>query len=253
MVRNQRPLEPLFPAGETDDRSTSAHRQLIGVLGLVLAPALWLVAAWRPTPGLPQWAPLDSVSSYYHSGAVAVFVGVVIALAIFLFIYQGYRNDYGHRDRIAAIIAAGAAVLVAFFPTAAPAGVPAPPWWTGVMGTTHLAAAVVLFSAFAFFALIQFPKSQPGGPPPSAEKRRRNAAYRVCGGLIVAASGWAGVAGRLGAPIFWAEVLALEAFAVSWLVKGRADRTAVGVGRRVWHYGRHPKQIVDAVRAAMRR
>ncbi|MFC1955918.1 hypothetical protein ACFLWZ_05265 [Chloroflexota bacterium] len=54
---------------------------------------------------------------------------------------------------------------------------------------------------------------------------------------------WAGIASFNGAPIFWPEALALEFFAVSWLVKGRADITAVAAGRRTLYYGRHPKQL----------
>ena len=56
--------------------------------------------------------------------------------------------------------------------------------------------------------------------------------YRVCGAAMVGCIAWAGSALFTGAPIFWPEALALEFFAVSWLVKGRADRTAVVVGRR---------------------
>jgi hypothetical protein len=54
------------------------------------------------------------------------------------------------------------------------------------------------------------------------------------------------------APIFWPEALALELFAVSWLVKGRVDKTAASAGRRTLHYGRHPGQLVDAARRAIR-
>ena len=47
----------------------------------------------RPTPGLPRWETLNSVSAYYYSGAVAAFVRVIFALALFLFTYRGYKND----------------------------------------------------------------------------------------------------------------------------------------------------------------
>jgi hypothetical protein len=39
--------------------------------------------------------------------------------------------------------------------------------------------------------------------------------------------------------------LALDLFAVSWLVKGRADRTIVAAGRWTLHYGRHLGQLVS--------
>lgn len=223
--------ERFFPPGEPDDRSSHAHRQLIGALGLVLAPLLWLVAAWRPTPGLEAWRPLRSVSTYYHTGAVAVFVGVLAALAVFLFTYRGYANVWGRRDRVAAIVAGTAAVLVAFFPTKAPAGVSAPSWWAPWMGTAHYVGAAVLFAAFIFFALLLFPKSGVEGTLPR-DKRVRNGVYRACGGVMTACIAWATAAAIADRPIFWPETLALEFFAASWLVKGRADRTAVAVLRR---------------------
>lgn len=224
-------VQPYFPPGEPDDRSTHAHRQLIGALGLVLSPLLWVVAAWRPTPGLEPWRPLRSVSAYYHTGAVAVFVGVLAALAVFLFTYRGYANVWGRRDRIAAAVAGGAAVLVAFFPTKAPAGVLPPAWWAPWMATAHYIAAAVLFGAFIFFALFLFPKTGLEGTLPR-DKRIRNRVYRTCGGVMTACIAWATAAALTERAIFWPEALALEFFAASWLVKGRADRTAVLVLRR---------------------
>jgi hypothetical protein len=240
-VEREQALVPFFPATEPDDRSSHAHRQLIGALGLVMPLLLWVIAAWRPLPLVPRWTPLDSVSAYYHTGAVVAFVGVVIALAVFLFTYRGYENASGRRDRVMAAIAGTAAVLVAFFPTRAPDAVAAPSWWTPFMGALHTAAAVALFSSFAYFALFLFPMARADQAPLRAEKRRRNRVYLLCGLGIGASIVWAGVAGLLQAPIFWPEVLALEFFAVSWLVKGRADRTAIALGRRALYY---PAQLV---------
>src|SRR6266545_2173362 len=63
--------------------------------------------------------------------------------------------------------------------------------------------------------------------------RRGNGGLRAVGNALITR-----------APIFWPEAVALEFFAVSWLVKGRADRTAAAAGRRTLHYGRHPGQLV---------
>src|SRR3970040_1717384 len=76
----------------TKDLSTHSHRQLIGYAGLVLPLALPCIAALRPT-GLTV-AELDSVSSYYYTGAVAFFAGTLVALGAFLFTYRGYDNRY---------------------------------------------------------------------------------------------------------------------------------------------------------------
>ena len=155
-------LEPLFATAEPDDLSSHVHRQFIGGLGLVLPVILWLIAGSRPSEGVPRWELLRSVSAYYYTGAVAAFVGILVALGVFFFTYRGYNNEYRRRDRVAAIVAGSAAVLVAFFPAGAPNCLSVPSWWTPRTGTIHYISAVVLFCAFSFFSLFLFPKSAAG-------------------------------------------------------------------------------------------
>lgn len=217
--------ESLFPPADADDRSSHAIRQLIGGLGMALPPLVWLVAAWRPMAELPRWHLLTSVSAYYYTGAVAVFVGVLIALAVFLLTYQGYNNPYQLRDRVTAAIAGCMAVVVAFLPTVPPKPVSPPEWWTPLMGKLHIGAATVLFLAFIFFAFFLFPKSSSPRTRLPKGKQRRNILYRLSGGVMLACIVWAGIASLRKSPIFWPETLMLEFFAVSWLVKGRADWT----------------------------
>lgn len=247
-------FEPLFAPREPDDLAGHGHRQLIGALGLLLPLLLWLIAGWRPIDGLTPWRLLRSVSAYYYTGAVAAFVGLLVALGLVLWTYQGYDNANRRRDRIAAGVAGTAAIFVAAFPTAAPDPALALRWWTPATGAIHYAAAVILFGAFSYFALVLFPKTKvAAGTPLPSEKRVRNGIYVFCGVAIIAAMVWAGAASLAGAPIFWPEVMALEFFAVSWLVKGRADRTAAATARRVLYYGRHPGALAGEVRGALRR
>src|SRR5687768_11290817 len=96
-----------------DDRSDNSHRQLIGYIGLALPLILVLIAALRPPDPTARWRILDSISAYYYTGAVAAFVGMLVALALFLITYRGYDNKYGRIDRAAAITAGCAALLVA--------------------------------------------------------------------------------------------------------------------------------------------
>lgn len=213
-----------------DDRSTHAHRQLIGAVGLALPVVLVVVAGTRAVEGTPRWQPLDSISAYYYSGATAVFVGLLVALALFLFTYRGYRNAYGWADRAAAITAGVAALGVALYPTSAPAGMQDPEWWRPATGAIHYLAAVVLFAMFAVFSLWLFRLGAPGEPP-TIGKRRRNGVYLACGVVILVSLAWAGVAGLLGASIFLPESVALAAFAVSWLVKGHAIRSLRAAAR----------------------
>ncbi len=243
----------LFPTAEDDDLSSYALRQLIGGIGLVLPALLWLIAGLRPTEGLPRWDLLGSVSAYYYTGAISAFVGMLIALALIFFSYQGYNNEFRRRDRFAAIIAGAAAALVAVFPTGAPNNLPVPLWWTPLTETVHIISAVILFGTFIFTTLFQFPISEVNrGEILPQGKRARNWIYISCGVAMVVCMLWAGIAMITGTSIFWPEALALEFFALSWLVKGRAPYTAVAAGRRTLHYGRHPGQLVSEVRNAIR-
>src|SRR5690606_26152835 len=100
-----------------DDLSGHGHRRLIGIFGLLLPLLLWLTAGSRPTPAVEAWELLDSISAYYYTGAVAIFVGILVALSLLLVTYRGYANDRGWLDRGVAITAGVAAFGVAFFPT----------------------------------------------------------------------------------------------------------------------------------------
>lgn len=216
----------------SDDASTHAHRQLIGYIGLLLSPGLVLFAALRPMPRLQAWPPLSSVSAYYYSAGVVAFVGTLVALAVFFFTYRGYRNRHQWKDRMLATVAGFAALGVALFPTTAPDTIYALPWWTPTMRTMHYASAGTLFACFFLFSVWLFPKTseEAKGEPLARDKRVRNAIYYVCGVVMLVAIGWILWAARTGRPIFWPEAVALTAFAVSWLTKGRALRSiAAGI------------------------
>lgn len=134
-----------------DDLSGDAHRQLIGWIGL-LVPAL-LVAIAIERDGLERWRSLESISAYYYTGAVAAFVGMLVALALFLLTYRGFGSPYQKADGALAITAVSRHW---FFPTEAPARVAPLAWWTRTSGVVHHAFAIVLFAMFALFALWLF-------------------------------------------------------------------------------------------------
>jgi hypothetical protein len=213
-----------------DDRSDNSHRQLIGWIGFWLPWILILIAAVRPTGPSGGSAILNSISAYYYTGAVAAFVGMLVALALFLLTYRGYDNKYGWLDRLAARVAGVAALFVAFFPTSAPDGFPPIVWWADWDGQLHYFAAIVLFSMFALFSLFLFRLGKDDPPPP--DKRRRNLTYLVCGIVIVAGMVWSAIAKQQDRSIFIPESLALMAFAVSWLIKGRAPKSIANAVRK---------------------
>ncbi|HUM11901.1 MAG TPA: hypothetical protein VLT82_13200 [Myxococcaceae bacterium] len=223
----------LFAPRRPDDRSSHAQRQAIGYLGLLLPVLLGLFAWWRSVGDFPGWRPLDSVSEYYHSGAVAILTGVLAALAVFLLTYRGYENDGQRLDRRTGKVAGCAALGVSLFPTAAIPPLTAPLWWAEWMKPVHYGSAVALFGSFIFYSLVLFRRSDPAKGGPTEDKKRRNLVYLSCGVGMVLCVAWAGLAGLADRPIFWPEVLALWLFGFSWLTKGRAEWTLREVGKRL--------------------
>jgi hypothetical protein len=205
---------------QADDRSTNSHRQLIGWIGLVLPLMLMALAIWRDS--WEGWRNLESISAYYYSGAAAAFLGMLAALALFLFTYRGFNNEYGKWDWRLSNWAGIAALVVAFFPTKSPKGVPSLSWWADWVGVVHHVAAIVLFSCFALFALWLFNQTK--------TKTWRNTLYTTCGVVIVVSMLAAGCCAFIGWPIFWPESTALVAFAWSWLAKGYALKTLTSRG-----------------------
>ena len=175
---------------------------------------------------------LDSISSFYYTSAVGVFVGSLFALAMFLFTYGGYEGDYA--DRVLGKIAGAAAMGVAFFPTTPPFHITAPPWWHDWMVTAHYSFAVLLFLSFIAFALWIFRRTSVADKKSIPdEKRWRNRVFLACGIVMIVSVVWAGVALNLGRPIFLPEAIALVAFAISWLVKGHAHKPVVAAIQKV--------------------
>jgi hypothetical protein len=204
---------------EPNELPLRAHRLLIGFLGLLLPLLVWLFAGGRPTEGLPRWALLDSVSAYYYTGGVSVFVGVVFALSLFLFTYPGYKGVLA--DRLVAFGGGLTALGVALFPTSAPRGATEPTWWTPAVGVIHYVSAISLFVSFFIFAFWLFRRSDvPKGGTRPTDKVVRDTVCLVCALAMIVCVIWAVVARVMGRGIFWPESFAIEAFAISWLTKG---------------------------------
>ncbi|MGH7436542.1 MAG: hypothetical protein ACRENE_12785 [Polyangiaceae bacterium] len=220
------------PRAEADVLSLDESRRLIGYLGLILPYGLYVLAGLRPTTGLKDLRVLQSVSAYYYTGAVALFTGVLVALSLFLWSYKGYKDVSA--DRIVGKIAGAAAACVALFPsTFLPALEPS--WWRPWMGKAHYAAAVVLFLSFIVFALWLFRMTaQVDRSARPRDKKVRDTICLVCGITMIGAMIWAVLAAQADGSIFWAEALAIQAFAVSWLAKGEAHKPYVRAARRMF-------------------
>jgi hypothetical protein len=205
---------------EQASRSYRGLRRAVGVLGVGLPAAL--VAGCFVFGDAP--ALRDSISAYYGTVMRDVLVGVLCAIACFLFQYRGYPDT--RSDDIAANIAAGGALLVALCPSTTD---------SRALDVLHVLGASTLFLILAWFAFFQFTRTSPGKTP-GPLKRRRNALYRTCGAIIVGCIVGEVIytvlpenptAQKLGV-LFWLESLSLLAFGISWGVKGEtlwADRT----------------------------
>lgn len=197
----------------------------------------------------------DSVSANYGGAGRNWFVGGLIAIAVFMHTYESQTRDGEvtsdrRWDRILSTAAGLCAAVVALFPTGPDA-----------VGHLHLAAALGLLSICAIFNLYFFTKTggerhlsscpcvgsdwmrlfrtnwraiaahAPAEKQPTPRKFARNLIYRSCGWVIVVCLIVAGVVkmspelGLKQGPYYfftWAEIIAVSAFGLSWLVKGEA-------------------------------
>ena len=95
----------------------------------------------------------------------------------------------------------------------------------------HYVSAAIFLSCLAGMSLFLFTRSNKSPEKRTPEKRIRNRIYRVCGVIMILAilGILAGVFGWIPDDafdkyqlVFWFETIAIEAFGLSWLVKGEA-------------------------------
>jgi hypothetical protein len=194
-------------------------------LPLVLLLSSWLVPSER---GIPA-----SISGYYYTPMRNVLEGSLCAIGFFNLCARGYE----WRDEAAGIVSALCALGCAFCPTFPPGG--GTPFQER-LGTLHNYFAEVFFITLAVMCLALF-RSTAANRTPTRNKRRRNAVYTICG-IVMAACGVVDFIchgmrpiphiGPLGS-IFCCEAIALEAFGVAWLVKGK---TFLGTKRRAGNH-----------------
>jgi hypothetical protein len=107
----------------------------------------------------------------------------------------------------------------------------------GVVHDLHVGSAIVFLSILALFCLISFRRNNGEGVCPQPDgtvlltpaKRARNAVYLACGGVIVLCLLGLWLVYKkdqriliLGMDLFfWLEAIALYAFGIRWLIKGR--------------------------------
>jgi hypothetical protein len=191
-------------------------RRGIGVIGLALP--FVLVFGHDLATGRLVWR--ESMSSYYYTDMRNILVGALCAIGLVLFCYR-----YDRLDNVLSNVAGCCAIAVALLPTApddpSPAG--------RVVGVLHAIAAAALLLIFAWFCFGLFTRADPVVAP-TVHKVARNRIYRICGTAILVAvllgliSLTPVVSDRFRDtvhPLLWCEWVAVSAFGIAWLIKGR--------------------------------
>lgn len=201
-------------------------RKSVGILGIAL-PVVLILGFLIAGCGMPL---PPSISHYYYTGFGTFFTGTLCAVSLFLFSYNGPEK----KDERAAMLAAGCALGVAFFPTDPDTNANSnciqvflqPDTFRNAM---HYGCAGLLFLTLAYFSLVLFTKSS--SPHPTREKLTRNKIYITCGWVIIGCVASIILltvfdhlhilpAEKINISTFILEAIALFAFGISWLIKG---------------------------------
>ncbi len=228
--------------GERQDRAKSTNalvisyrtlQRLLGFLGLALPVAL-LVFSWA------EGRPLEaSISDFYYTKMGGYLGGTLCAVGVFLYCYNGFPEDRPRlfSDRTFATMAGVCAIGVALFPVHRKGLIPPPGFDDPVPGDAvtvfygavrhpdafHYLSAALFFLCIFIFATVFFPKGEVG-------LTKRRLIYYLCGATmalsIARMAPYAFAPSRAGyGPHFlfiW-ESVAIVAFSVAWLAKGKID------------------------------
>lgn len=180
----------------------------IAAIGIALPVLLWLGGLALEGEGLR-----DSMSAYYYSPTLRdVFVGALVAIGSFLYLYKGFSS----KENVALNMAGLLAIAVAIVPTAPPGVTAGPVTLHGVLALLFFLciAYVSVFRASDTLSLIR----------DTSRARRFQRLYRILGmGMIVSpvAAAVLTVLVEPGAFKFFLEAVAVWIFAAYWLVKSR--------------------------------
>ncbi len=198
-------------------------RKAIGWLGIAL-PVVVYLGTWL-FGGYSLLKP--SISDYYYTVTGGVLVGVLSAVALFLFTYKGPAPIDGILSGIAAVFALGVALFPCNITGHDYRGIIICRDDDTVRNTIHYVSASGFFIVLSVMSLWLFRRTHPGQKP-KGQKKNRNNVYLVCGIIMLLA-----MAVILSLKVFhlgvrladwhltyWCELVALWAFGTSWLVKG---------------------------------
>jgi len=195
-------------------------RRLIGILGMALPLVCYL--GGRLFAGLPLG---PSISSYYYTNAGDAFVGVLVGVAMFLATYRGYERLDDIVSTATGIMGLGIALFpclnhayekVGFFNLS-----------VGLSNVMHSTSAGLFFLLLAVNSIFIFTMTDDKARM-TDNKKKRNVVYVVSGIVIIVCLVALGILQALYSQeyldgktwVFFLETILLEAFGISWLVKG---------------------------------
>jgi len=205
-------------------KNTYKLRVIIGVLGMLLPILLWFFLYLDS--GYTR--PLPSISHYYYTRIVGIFMIIIGVMGIFLIIYKGGAE----KDFYVSLAAGLSAMLLLLFPTNSiishfPDSNYA--YYNTVLEPSsfregaHFLFAAVFLGCLAYMSIFIFTMSDKKKKDQTERKRLRNRIYQICGALMIVAMIIIAInPGDMDNLVFWMEVIAVELFGFSWLVKGEA-------------------------------
>ncbi len=214
---------------KTDDqRKVITYNQLraaIGIMGIALPVVLVISNA---VVGECDDEIICSISHNYFTAGRDWFVGILSAVAFFLFAYRGYNSNDRVLSRLGALFALG---IIAFPTNVASCDSNCLIYSSDpdILNVLHFVSAFLFFVVLIIFCLVQFVKTGGKKKDRTACKKKRNIIYYTCGCVMIICVLVMGVDGLFagkdgsffGFPdlFFWAEGVALWAFGISWLTK----------------------------------
>lgn len=232
-------------------------RRWIGILGIGLPWACWIANAIANGLDLlnnPRFAllgPIDSyepvgnlkssISHFYYTASAPLFIGIIVTVAIFLFCYTGHKPKPTHKwrwitDNRVSRVAGISALGIVVFPTSSTETIQDNLFvftTSELIGWIHYGFASLFLIMMATFCLVNFRRTD---KEVGFGNDKHELLYRWCGWTILGSITIVFVHGfflenyfYISFPVtFVFEAVALTAFGIAWLVKGRiADSGAV--------------------------
>lgn len=225
-------------SSENDIQTYRRIRKTIGWLGIGLPFTLVLLSL------IPffKTSVQNSISQYYYTNFRELFTGVMCAVSLFLIRYKGTKNPvFWKNDSLLTNIAGIMALLVALFPTNPDhcsekiyTIIPRCVQW---LGWLHYLFAATFFIILAIISINIFTIGQKKTKDIPVSMLNENYLYRGCGFAIIGFMILVPVLDKLNlfrGSTLVLEALALIAFGMAWLIKGRVLGDKGKIGRMLY-------------------